>query len=211
MSKTINKVLVFSLLLGALAVTLPGQSVSCQQNAVNQCNATCSDIGECIFGCEVGALNSRSCSDRCSTLGSLCLDSCLRVVNQIANCAYVSGEITVNCGTLVLNRATQTWQQTVRITNTSAGDTMNFVGFVLDSLVAGWTLTNGNGTTSELVPAGSPYINLGPPISNPPSTLPGGTAASLAPGASTTITLTFTRTGTPAFGYIPRVVTSASR
>jgi hypothetical protein len=203
----------FSLLLGAFAVALPGQSTSCKQNAVNQCTATCADIGECIFGCEVGSISSAdTCSARCSTLGSLCLDSCLRVTNQIANCAYVTGEITVNCGTLVYNRATQVWQQTVRITNTSTADTMDFVGFVLDSLVAGWTLTNGDGVTAVLAPAGSPYKNLGSPvISNSPSTGPGGDAASLAPGASTTVTLTFTRTGTPSFGYIPRVVTSQAR
>jgi hypothetical protein len=45
MSKIINKVFVFGLLFGAFAATLPGQPVTCQQNAVKQCNNACGDIG----------------------------------------------------------------------------------------------------------------------------------------------------------------------
>jgi len=213
MSQIIDRVLMSGLLLGAVAAALSGQSSTCQHDAVIQCNAQCSDIGECIFGCEIGGIgNSDVCAESCSTLGDTCLNSCLKVINQIANCPYVTGDITVSCGTLVYNRAAQVWQQTVRITNTSTTTTMNYVGYVLDSLVAGWTLTNGDGVTSALAPVGSPYKNLAPPASSAPPLSPAGlNSGSLAPGAVATLTMTFTRTGTTSFGYIPRVVTSVSR
>jgi hypothetical protein len=119
----------------------------------------------------------------------------VRTVEAIANCAYVTGEITVNRGTIVLNRVTGVWQQTVRVTNTSSTDTLVNIGYVLDSLASGWTLVNGDGVTSQLAPLGSPYKNV----------------ASLGPGQSTTITLQFNRTGTLSFGYITRVLTGVSR
>ena len=196
MSKGIKKVLLFGLLVGALVTTLQGQSVACKNNAVNQCTAQCGVIGECIFGCEIGGVNNTDvCNQSCTGLGDACINSCFKVVNQIANCAYVTGDIRVNGGAIVYNRAAQLWQQTIFITNTNATVTMDNVGYILDSLVSGWTLTNGDGVTSQLPPSGSPFKNCG----------------SLAPGATTSVTLTFSRTGTPSFGYIPRVVTSSSR
>jgi len=65
---------------------------SVRQNCVNQCNAGCSDIGECIFGCEIGGINKPDqCAHSCSTLGQLCLDSCV----QTGDC------ITRECSTFV--------------------------------------------------------------------------------------------------------------
>lgn len=196
MSKSVKKVLVFGLLLGAFVTTLQAQSTACKNNAVNQCASQCGVVGECIFGCQIGGVNNADvCNESCTGLGAACLNSCFKVVNQIATCAYVTGDITVNWGALVYNRATQVWEQTVRITNTNTTATMYNVAYVLDSLVSGWTLTNGNGVTSQLAPSGSPFKNCG----------------SLAPGATTIVTLTFSRTGTPSFGYLPRVVTSSAR
>ncbi|WP_031497822.1 hypothetical protein [Bryobacter aggregatus] len=53
---------------------------------------------------------------------------------------------TVRCitlGTPVYNRAAGAWQLTVRITNTS-GKTLTKLAFALDTLAAGWTVTNGD-------------------------------------------------------------------
>jgi hypothetical protein len=171
--------------------------ISTKNACVNACNSTCSDIGECIFGCEIGGINTTdTCSHSCNGLGSLCIDRCLATVQCISTgcAANVTSDVALNLGTPVLNRATGVWQQTIKITNTS-GETLTSLSFVLDTLAAGWTVTNGDGTTNTLVPAGSPYKNFG----------------DLAADATATVTVQFTRAGTPAFTYSPRVVTGATR
>ena len=66
---------------------------------MNQCTASCADIGECIFGCEIGGINNAStCVTSCTGLGTPCLNSCLMVVNQISSCTYVSMSYAVNLG-----------------------------------------------------------------------------------------------------------------
>jgi hypothetical protein len=167
-----------------------GASASvCKDTTINACYATCSNpdtFAECVLGCGVANSNDpKACSSSCSTDKS-CLNSCYNAVNMIKNCAYASGEITASCGALVLNRSTQIWQQTVHVTNTSSTEALGGLAFVLDSLASGWTLTNADGLTET---SGSPYRNFG----------------SLAPGASANVTLTFSRTGTPAFSYVTRV------
>jgi hypothetical protein len=64
-------------------------SNACKNEAVNKCTNECADIGECIFGCEIGAINSvDTCNSSCTGLGTPCIDSCLETVNAIsANCS----------------------------------------------------------------------------------------------------------------------------
>jgi hypothetical protein len=185
------------LLLGASTTSL-AQTQTCIDNAVIACFDGCNDplnFQECLVGCAIGASSSlQYCSEQCFN-NPTCLSNCEKSVRSIANCAYVSGDLTALCGTVVLNRATGFWQQTVRVTNTNTSVAMNNVAFVLDSLASGWTLLNGDGVTADMPPAGNSYKNLG----------------SLAPGASVTVTLQFKRTGTLTFGYITRVLTGLHR
>jgi hypothetical protein len=61
---------------------------SCTQIAVNNCTAGCGDIGECIFGCEIGGINNPNvCSVDCSNLTSACLDSCTSTNKAITACS----------------------------------------------------------------------------------------------------------------------------
>jgi hypothetical protein len=206
MSRTPNFVLVSLLQLSLCSPMLPGQSAckapavcdnSVKNACVNICTAACADIGECIFGCEIGGINNiDTCASSCTGLGTPCLNSCLATVQCISlGCgANVTSDVALNLGAPVLNRATGVWQQTVKITNT-CGDTLSSIALVLDTLAAGWTVTNSDGTTTALQPSGSPYKNFG----------------DLAVNATATITLQFTRTGTPAFTYSPRVVSGPNR
>ena len=91
----------------------------------------------------------------------------------------VSGIITVTRGAFVYNRATQTYTQVVTLTNTGSTTINGPISLILSGLTNA-TLTNATGTTSAVMPAGRPYIDL-----------PG----SLGPNASATLTLRFTSTG----------------
>jgi len=176
-------------------LTSSAQSQSCIDNAVISCFDGCTNplaFQECIIGCAAGGHMSVSICKQTCFGEETCEGKCLQSVRAISTCAYVSGQITATCGAIVLNRATGVWQMTVRITNKS-GSTIDNAAYVLDSLAPGWKLTNGDGVTADLLPAGSPYKNI----------------VSLAPEASTSLTLTFSRTGTVPFGHITRVVTTA--
>ena len=65
----------------------------------------------------------------------------------------------------------------------------------LDSLAAGFTLTNGDGTTNLALPSGSSYKIVG----------------ALGAGSSTTVQLQFTRVGAPALTYNARVMEGTVR
>jgi len=89
-SKTLSYLLYFGLLIGATATAQsPTCSSSVKNAAVNQCVSQCADIGECIFGCEIGGINNvDTCSSSCTGLGTPCLNACLSTVNAItAGCA----------------------------------------------------------------------------------------------------------------------------
>ena len=184
------------LLIGASA--LQAQSQTCIDNAVIACFDGCNDpnnFQECIIGCATGANgNPQNCRDQCYD-DPICMEKCMRSIRAISTCEFAQGNLKAACGTPVLNRATGFWQQTVKVTNVTPSTTMRNTGYVLDSLAAGWKLLNGDGVTADLLPAASPYKNLG----------------ELAPGASATFVLQFSRTGTLALGYINRVVTSEGR
>jgi hypothetical protein len=89
---------------------------------------------------------------------------------------------------LTLNRVTGKYTGTVKITNKSAAAINGPLHLVMQGLTAGVTL---DGKTGEQ--AGAPYL-----------TLPG---ASIAPGASITVTTTFTNPSKSSFGYTPKLFT----
>ena len=107
--------------------------------------------------------------------------------------ANVTGNFSVSSNVPSLNRVTGKWTQTVTITNNGAAATNP--AYVLDSLAAGWTLTTGDGATSATTPAGSGFKVLGP----------------IGAGATSNFQLQFTRVGTPAFTYTPRVLDGTPR
>ncbi|MET0267771.1 MAG: ExeM/NucH family extracellular endonuclease [Duganella sp.] len=83
---------------------------------------------------------------------------------------------------LVLNRATGKWSGSVTVTNTGSSALSGPLQLKLSGLPAGVTLANASGSH-----AGAPYVSAG--------------VASLAPGASVTIPLSFSKTGTAAISY----------
>jgi len=194
-SNRIKKVSVFGLLLGAFVTSASAQSPGCKSQAESVCSQRCGDSGECIFGCEIGQFTSlEQCTFDCNGLGPACVASCVNVVQAVeCNCTApvdVTSQVTVKAGAIVYNRSTQLWQQTIVLTNAGSSTLSNLV-YVLDSLNAGWTLINGDGMTLSDPPIGSSYKNI---------------SVSVAPEGQTTITLQFSRTGTPAFGYTTRVI-----
>ena len=156
-----------------------------KNTCVRACTANCADVGECIFGCEIGGINnSDTCSSSCSGLGAACLDSCLQTVECInIGCGDVTHALKINRGTVVYNRSLDLWQQNVVLTNTSCR-TMGNLLYRLDALAPGWTLKNGDGVTG----LGVAYKKL----------------ISLNSLASTTLTLQFSRAGTAPLTYVPR-------
>ena len=104
----------------------------------------------------------------------------------------VTAQVSINRGGFIFNRATRRYVQTVTITNTGSAALTGPLSLVLDSLTPGATLVTETGTTQYVPPAGSPYQNAA--------------AATLAPGASTSLVLQLTYTGTARFGYTPRVL-----
>ena len=170
---------------------------SIKSQCVSDCSQQCGDVGECIFGCEIGQFTSTDqCNFDCNGLGDACVQSCLATVTCITNgCeGNFTDKVALNLGTIVYNRATGIWQQTVRVTNIS-GETLGDLAYVVDTLASGWTVINADGVTSQLVPAGSPYKNF----------------ADLASNATATVVLQFSRAGTGAFTYSPRVGSASYR
>jgi hypothetical protein len=86
----------------------------------------------------------------------------------------------------MLNRLTGKYTSTVKITNTGAVALQGPLHLVLEGLTAGVTL---DGKTGEQ--GGAPYLTL-------PNT-------SLAPGATASITTTFTNPSKITFGYTPKL------
>lgn len=98
-------------------------------------------------------------------------------------CADVTHAFKINRGTVVYNRPLGLWQQNVVLTNTSCRN-LGVLVYRLESLAAGWALTNADGVTG----LGVGY-----------KTLP-----FLSSLASTTLTLQFSRAGTTPLTYVPR-------
>lgn len=67
-----------------------------KESCVRSCTAACADVGQCIFGCEIGGIqNDDVCTSSCSGLGTPCLDSCYATVACIdvvyACCEFTDG------------------------------------------------------------------------------------------------------------------------
>jgi hypothetical protein len=105
----------------------------------------------------------------------------------------VTSQIGVSQTAFTYNRVTGMYSQTVKLTNN--GPALSAAAFVLDSLPAGVTVANSDGTTSAALPAGSPYKEAGP----------------IGAGATVTFTLQFTRNSTSAITYRARVLGAGPR
>ena len=97
-------------------------------------------------------------------------------------------------GGFVRDRLTGKYVQKVTITNNNAAALNGPFYYVLDSLSTNATLFNASGTTSVYTPAGSSFIAV-----------PGAT---LAPGASASVTLQFNNPTNAAITYSPRTLNS---
>jgi len=110
-----------------------------------------------------------------------------------AGCATdETSSISVTRSGFVFNFGTQRFYQTLTLTNTGGSAISGPVSLVLDSLSSSASLFNESGTTSCAAPLGSPYINT--------------SSASLAPGASESVTLQFTDPTRAAIAYTSRVL-----
>jgi hypothetical protein len=191
-----------ALLLGT-AAPAGAQSSDPVQDCVNNAMIACFDgcnnplnFQECIIGCAAGGnVSPQNCRDQCFN-DATCESTCMANVNAIRACVGATQKVDVVRGAVALNRATGTWQQTLKLTNNTALETLQNLVLVLDELAAGWTLANADGASQVLQPSGRPFKNV---------------ADRLAPGASVTLVLQFARTGTPAFSYTPLVYISALR
>lgn len=98
----------------------------------------------------------------------------------------VSSKTALVRGGFILNRATQIYSQTVRITNTGGSSLSGPLHLVLENLSTGVTLFNKSGDT----PAGKPYRTVN---------------VTLAPGQFTTVTLQFQNPANGSITYSPKV------
>ncbi len=104
----------------------------------------------------------------------------------------VSSQILVTRGGFRYDRATQRFVQTVTLTNTSLSPVAGPLSVALDGLTPAATLSGIAGATLCGAPAGSPFLNT--------------PAASLAPGASTSLTLDFIDTAQTPITYTTRII-----
>jgi len=104
----------------------------------------------------------------------------------------VTSQVVVSRGGFIFNRATRRFVQTVTLKNTGSVAITGPLSLVLDSLTSGAALVTATGTTQFLAPLGSPYQNA--------------SVGTLAPGASTSLVLQLTYTGTARLDYSPRVL-----
>lgn len=91
-------------------------------------------------------------------------------------------------------RAKKRQLQTVIVTNNSSNTVNGPISLVLDRLTENVTLSNANGETVLMVPAGSPYVN---------------TRATLAPGQSVAFQLQFDHPGSVDISFTARVLAGA--
>ena len=95
-----------------------------------------------------------------------------------------------------LNRTTNRWSQKVTIRNAGATPIVGPISLVLNGLTSGVTLYRATGVTQVFYPA-SPFKTLA--------------IASLPPGAATTVTLEFTKTGSVGISYIQKALPAQAR
>jgi uncharacterized repeat protein (TIGR01451 family) len=108
-------------------------------------------------------------------------------------CAANTLPVSINRSVVTFNRATGRYVETVTLTN--LGPALPSVAYVADELSPGAAMFMPNGTTSAALPAGSSYKELGP----------------MAAGATITTMIEFTRIGTQAITYKPRILGAQPR
>ncbi|MDB6151868.1 MAG: putative outer rane adhesin like protein, partial [Chthoniobacteraceae bacterium] len=106
----------------------------------------------------------------------------------------LQGAITVTRSGFVLDRRTNTFVQTDKLTNTSASAIPGPLFLVLDNLSANATLPERAGNIISVAPTGSPYVQVV------------GPAGSLAPGASVSTALGFANPTRAGITYTTRVL-----
>jgi hypothetical protein len=114
-------------------------------------------------------------------------------INPCACATDMSAPITVTRSGFFFNFGSGRFQQNVMIRNTGTNSIAGPISLTLDNLSANAALANATGVTSCAAPSGSPYIAV----------VAGGV---LAPGASASVVLQFTRTGSAGITYNTRVL-----
>lgn len=112
-------------------------------------------------------------------------------VNSQSAASDVSAQVGITYGGFTLNRATGRWVQTLTLRNNGITTLSGPLSLVASGLSSNSALFQSSGTTTVFY-AGSRYRNLA--------------AASLAPGATASITLEFTKTGTAGITYTGKVI-----
>ena len=107
----------------------------------------------------------------------------------------VSGHVSVTRGGYRFNRATGQFVQLVTLKNQSTTGVTGPVSLVVDNLSINASLVNGTGTTSNLPPIGSPYVNANL-----------GVSGVLMPGQSVTLTLEFNNPSMMGITYTTRIL-----
>ena len=107
-------------------------------------------------------------------------------LNLAAPFSDISASVKTSATGLVFNRATGKYSSTYSVTNTGAAALSGPFQVEFDGLPAGVTLSNASGSH-----AGAPYITVN--------------AATLAPGATVSFALSFSKTGTASISYTTKV------
>lgn len=90
-SKNGLTVLLVGLLLSASGMAQIIILPSCKSQAVSDCSQQCGNVGECIFGCEIGQFTSLDqCSFDCAGLGDTCVQACYKTIQSIGLCGLAS-------------------------------------------------------------------------------------------------------------------------
>lgn len=111
----------------------------------------------------------------------------------VAVAPSVTAQVTITQTLPAFNRATGRFSQTISLTNN--GSALTGTAFAFDSLAAGYAVYQPSGVTSQTAPAGSAYKETG----------------DIGAGQTISFVVEFTRTGTAALTYSPRVLGGGAR
>ena len=127
-----------------------------------------------------------------STTVVMTTDQTVTATFEACACAIdISNSLGIKYSGVTFNPTTRRYVQTVTLTNLSVATITGPISLVLDKLTANVTLSNGSGSTAQVLPAGSPYRDAN---------------TNLAPGQSVSITLQFTNPSNVVFTYASRVL-----